>query len=441
MVVKKTRTPSLKVLYEGRAVANLSYAPERDLFGLHYTAEWQSSGFPLSPHLPLHLSPQNEIPSDNIKKFLENLLPEEDGLRRLAQILKIERSSIYALILALGRDATGAFSFVAENEVLKTGFREISIDELTERVRNRATVPISVWDGKPRLSLAGAQEKLGVTLRAGVYGLGDGDLASTHILKFGSRNQHLVLNEYFCMKLAELVGRAIRDVEFVAKVELLDFGERVLQVERFDRYWKGRDRVVRRHLIDGCQALNVPPTFKYQRIIPVGPERDHYMGPINVGNLSLFCEKCKVPAKARLRVLRWILLNLLIGNSDNHGKNISYFVDEFGFEVAPMYDLVNVTLYDELNHELAFKIGDAFDFNDVKAPQLAELARDMNLEPRFVANQLKRLCEAVLKQCESPQIEDQIEGLDESEKLFLKKLKNNIQARTRRFMTETDRRL
>lgn len=424
MGVKTVKPLSLKVLHGGGIAAKLSYDPEGDRFGLHYTSEWQDHGFPLSPHLPL----QGEIPPDNIKKFLENLFPEEDGLRRLARILKVERSNIYGLISALGRDATGAFSFLAEGELVKTSFREISTEELTERVRKRATLSIGIWDGKPRLSLAGVQEKLGVTIKNGVYGFGDGNLASTHILKFGNREQHLVLNEYFCMKLAERVLGDGGNGSSVAKVELLNLGERVLRVERFDRYWAGSDRVVRRHLIDGCQALNAPPAFKYQRIIPVGPDRDHYMGPVNVESLSRFCDECQVPAKARLQVLRWILLNLLIGNSDNHGKNISYFVDEAGYEIAPIYDLVNVTLYEDLNHELAFKIGDAFTFEDVKARQLTEMAREMGLEPRFVANQLKRLCISVLKH-----IDDlSIEGLNKSEGLFLQKMKKNIQARTRR---------
>jgi serine/threonine-protein kinase HipA len=171
-----------------------------------------------------------------------------------------------------------------------------------------------MWDGKPRLSLAGVQEKLGITLRDGVYGLGDGRIASTHILKFGSREQNLVLNEYFCMKLAEAAGIP------VARVELRQFGERVLLVERFDRAWAAKDHVVRRHIIDGCQALNAPPAFKYQRIVPVGPDRDSFMGPVSIESLAGFCDLCIVPAKARLQTLRWILFNLLIGNSDSHGK-------------------------------------------------------------------------------------------------------------------------
>jgi serine/threonine-protein kinase HipA len=413
------KKPTLEIAHEERKVATLSYDLSNDSYLLQYADDWKEDGFPLSPHLPL----QGEVPTDNVKKFLENLLPEEGGLKKLARALHIERSNIYALISALGQDATGAFAFRSGSENIKTVFREISIEELTKRVCERSVKPISMWDGKPRLSLAGVQEKLGITLRNGVYGLGDGRISSTHILKFGSREQNLVLNEYFCMKLAEAAGIP------VARVELRQFGERVLEVERFDRAWAAKDHVVRRHIIDGCQALNAPPAFKYQRIVPVGPDRDSFMGPVNVESLAGFCDLCIVPAKARLQTLRWILFNLLIGNSDSHGKNISYFVSSKGYEVAPAYDLVSVAMYEDFHQELAFEIGDTFDLDQVKAYQLAEMGKAMRLEPRFIGSQLRKLCMVVNKQIETIKIAD----LAKAEGIFIEKLVLSIQKRVRTF--------
>jgi len=39
---------------------------------------------------------------------------------------------------------------------------------------------------------------------------------------------------------------------------------------------------------------------------------------------------CTVPAIARLELLNWAMFNLVIGNSDAHGKNFSFFVDRQG---------------------------------------------------------------------------------------------------------------
>lgn len=419
----KNKAPSLSLFYEKQKVADLFYDLQSEAFKLNYSTDWLKSGFPLSPHLPLF----EEFPPENTKKFLENLLPEGDALKTVTRSLKIASSNIYALIKVVGHDATGAFAFYSEQSIPQTSFREIPIEELTERIRNRSRKPISIWDNKPRLSLAGVQEKLGVTLKNGVYGLGEGELASTHILKFSKNDQHLVLNEYFCMKLAEKSNLP------VASVELLQFEERVLQVQRFDRAWSDKKLVTRIHTIDGCQALNAPPEFKYQRILNSGSEKDNYLGPINVENLSSFNKLCIVPAKAQLQLLQWILFNLLIGNTDNHGKNISYLVSKKGYETAPAYDLLNINVYEDFNQELAFKIGDTFILEEVKAFQLAEMSQQMNLTPRFIATHLKKLCETVLKNLD----DIQFNNLSNEEKSFLHKLKNNIKRRTERFLKQS----
>ena len=416
------KTAKLQIQHESADVGEISYDLRTQKFALVYSAQWLQSGFPLSPHLPF----KEEIESENIAKFLENLLPEEDALKTLTRTLQTTSGNVIGLIAAIGKDATGAFSFTAGDVKVKTSFRAIPLKELTERVLKRAETPISIWDGRPRLSLAGVQEKLGVTRKGDEYGLGEGDLASTHILKFSRKEQHLVLNEFFCMTLAKSIGLN------VANVELVHLGERVLQVERFDRKWKDTHHVSRAHIIDGCQALNIPPSFKYQRIVPNGPSRDDYLSPVNVENLSAVCQLCRVPAKARLQLLQWILFNLVIGNTDCHGKNISYFVSKKGLEMAPAYDLVNVTIYENFNHDLAFKIGDTFSLDEVRAFQLLEMSQGMNLAPRLVANQLKKICQDLLKQMDSFALED----LNEVEEKFIKNLGENIKARISKFIKQ-----
>lgn len=418
-----TKKAELHIFHEKSHVGDLSYDLETQKFALIYSPEWLRKGFALSPHLPLF----GEVDSESLSKFLENLLPEEDALRTLARALKTTSGNVFGLIAAIGKDATGAFSFSTGDAKTETSFRAISIEELTSRVLKRAETPISLWDGKPRLSLAGVQEKLGVAVMGEEYGFGEGELASTHILKFSKKDQHLVLNEFFCMTLAKKVGLN------AANVELVRLGERVLRVERFDRKWKTPEHVSRLHVIDGCQALNIPPTFKYQRIVSVGPNKDDYLGPVNARSFSDFCNQCRVPAKARLQVLQWILFNLLIGNTDSHGKNISYFVSDKGYELAPFYDLLNVKVYEEFNHDLAFKIGDTFSLEEVKAYQLLELSQEMGILPRLVATQLKKLCKEILKHIEHIEFDD----LTDSEKVFVNKLIENIKSRVNTFLKQS----
>lgn len=63
------------------------------------------------------------------------------------------------------------------------------------------------------------------------------------------------------MTLAKLAGLD------AANVELTRIGmTRALIIERFDRsYIEDRDVVQRKHVIDGCQATDLPPGYKYER--------------------------------------------------------------------------------------------------------------------------------------------------------------------------------
>ena len=84
-------------------------------------------------------------------------------------------------------------------------FRVVETNELIDRLDNREFTSLIVWDGKPRLSVAGVQEKINVLVREnGELGFGEGALCSTHILKFErNKNINLVLNEFTTMRLAK----------------------------------------------------------------------------------------------------------------------------------------------------------------------------------------------------------------------------------------------
>ena len=124
----------------------------------------------------------------------------------------------------------GALTFNIEHNTFITSFREITISELSHRIKDRKNVPIAVWDGNVRLSVAGVQDKLPITILDNKFGFGEGELASTHILKFESNDDNLVLNEYLSLKLASIAGLKTPNIQIVNFED-----EIVLQVERFDR--------------------------------------------------------------------------------------------------------------------------------------------------------------------------------------------------------------
>ena len=147
---------------------------------LHYDNNWKEIGFELSPYLKF----DTDINSNSIKKFISNLLPEGKGLEFVSEFFHISKANQFSLIEAIGNETAGAITFTSNKE-LSTNFRKISNEELTQRIINRDKVNITVWDKKTRLSLAGVQDKLPlVVLGNHKYGIGEGEIASTHILKF-----------------------------------------------------------------------------------------------------------------------------------------------------------------------------------------------------------------------------------------------------------------
>jgi serine/threonine-protein kinase HipA len=392
-------------------------------YGLEYDLSWlDGGGFPVSPHLK-----PGECASESVKRFLANLLPEGRWLEELAISSHISRANIFGLVAAIGAETTGALTFRMGDEPvggLLTSFRPVTSDELAERITQRQNVSIAVWDGKPRLSVAGVQDKLPLLIRAdGQMGFGEGELASTHIMKFGTaRALHLVINEYVCMQLARVMKLPVADVS------LARFGEPVLVVRRFDRLLTG-DTVVRRHLIDGCQMLDLPPTYKYERPFGKGGDAAVIRSGANLPDLFASCRLCRVPAAAMRDMLNWVLFQLLIGNSDAHGKNISFFVGPAGIDMAPAYDLLNLDMYAaEYDRDFSMAIGDAFAPEDISPWELAEMCERCGLQKRLVAKTLATMSEKLLKAMDEVDLSSLLSG-EETEFAgeLLDKVRNNVE--------------
>lgn len=399
-------------------IGTISIKGKDEIYSFTYTKEWEQSGYEISPHLSFGKS----ISSGVIKRFLENLLPEGKGLDDLTSFMHISKNNIFGLIQAMGFETSGALSFGQVEKDMTPIFRPITEKELTKRIDEIESKSIIIWDKKQRLSLAGVQEKLPILLKNGKIGLAEGGLSSTHILKFQTkRNENIVINEYFCMSLAKEAGL------MVAPVSLQRYGiHPVLMVERFDRV-VDKDRVKRLHIIDGCQMLDLPSSYKYERNF--GSSRD--VADIREGasfsklfDITNFCE---VPATAKLQLLDWSIYTLIIGNADAHGKNISFFISKSGISVAPYYDMLSIIMHEGVDHELAMSYGDEFDADSILGFPLRAFADETGLNPKLVSMRIKALCSKVEDTLEHHSIDMSL--LDEDENIFIEKLQKVISRR------------
>ena len=375
-------------------------------YQFEYTDEWKQSGYEISPHLAF----DKTISSRVIKRFLENLLPEGKGLDDLTSFTHISKNNIFGLIQAMGFETSGALSFGKMHKETTPLFRPITEKELTQRIDVIESKSIIIWDKKQRLSLAGVQEKLPVLLKDGELGLADGSLSSTHILKFQTkRNENIILNEYFCMSLAKEAGL------MVAEVSLRKYNEHpVLIVERFDRI-PSKDTVKRLHIIDGCQMLDLPSAYKYERNFGSGRDVKDIREGASFTKLFELTNLCEVPATAKLQLLDWAIYTLIIGNADAHGKNISFFVNRSGITVAPYYDMLSIIMHEGVDHELAMAYGDEFDVDNILGYPLREFAEQTGLNPKLVSTRINMLSKNIKKALDNHTIDMTLFSNDEKD--------------------------
>ena len=401
----------LYVHYKKTLVGLLEYEPLLKKFSFVYDDNWIKEGFELSPSLKF-----SGFEDYAFKLYIENLLPEGEGLDEMSVYYQISKSDKFSILKHIGAETTGALTFTDTKEIdIVTSFREIPLDELKERVSKKDVQSIILWDEELRLSLAGVQEKLAVTIIDGVIGLGEGDICSTHILKFNRKNENVILNEYLSLKLAKAVGINVAEVEYKKLGR-----ENVLFVERFDRKLINDKHIERLHIIDSTQALGFPSTYKYERLYNSKDIRDG----VSFEKLFNLADEAKIPLLFKKELVTWNMINLILGNSDAHGKNISFFVDKGGLEVAPFYDIVNVTMYKgKYAQDMAMAIDDEFEFEKIGLFDILEFLQLNKISKTQYFNDFKKLAQKIHKNLDFSFIDS---SLREEEKEFIQAFRNNV---------------
>ena len=300
-----------------------------------YALSWlgQSQPFPLSPHFPLReLRFEDTSDERPVQWFFDNLLPEGGIRQALARFAGLSEQDGFGLLARFGEESAGALTLLPAGgrEPFEGAYQPLSIDELRALIADLPEVPLIAAHGRAKMSLAGAQHKLGVRRVDDAFLLPVG-AASSHIIKPDNarpeRYPFCPANERFCMALAREAGLP------VPETSLLHIPEPVYVVTRFDRHVEG-ERVRRVHQIDLCQLLNKWPGYKYEA-----------EGGATFAEAFAALEQTRQPAVSRDRLLRWLVFNYLIGNSDAHAKNVAFLVAHAGIVLAPFYDLICVKAY------------------------------------------------------------------------------------------------
>lgn len=383
-----TARRELKVWINDRHVGTL--ASQDDLWQFQYAPSWlgDAQRFALAPAFALRAETfVDGATTRPVQWYFDNLLPEEQLRSVLAKEAQIAEADTFSLLAYYGAESAGSLALRADDATAEQGWRDLPLAQLHARITNlpRATLHQSA---PKRMSLAGAQHKMVVGYRHGQLYEPLPGTASTHILKPESLSPHYphtVINEFFCMTLAQRIGLD------VPAVHLLYAPCPVYVVDRFDRIHNPAGEVQRLHIIDTCQLLNKSRAFKYDKA--------------TVDTLAQAIDLSRQKATDRLRLFDWLVFNFLIGNGDNHLKNLSFQVAHDGLRLAPGYDLLCTAVYETQafsdtpiwpRTQLAMGLGGVHHFHAVNREVMLQAAQTLGIPPALALRRMTALLRQIL---------------------------------------------
>jgi serine/threonine-protein kinase HipA len=336
---------SLNVWMNGVLVGTWAYG-SGDSHRFTYDAAWIESPACRSISLSLPLSASAEIRGTSVANYFDNLLPDNERIRkRLKARYGTQSNRVFDLLEAVGRDCVGAV------QLLPLGMEPIGYDQVNYEVLDEAGVAsqlrmvpeVSGFRGTDhsdfRISIAGAQEKTALLRVADQWCIPIGATPTTHIFKlplglvggFQFDLSHSVENEWLSLRLLAALGLPVASAE-IAQFE----DQKVLVVERFDRRWitarAGKPSwLARLPQEDFCQALGISPDQKYESA----------GGPGILEGLRVLRGSQRPDLDQTIFLMTQFAFWLLAA-IDGHGKNFSirlYAHDKY--EMTPLYDVLS----------------------------------------------------------------------------------------------------
>ncbi len=343
----------------------------------------------LSFSLPLQKLPYSQKQTAN---FFEGLLPEGFTRRSVAQWMHVDESDYLSILHGLGRECLGAVCITEEGEAQEASYEPITEQQVQALAAEGATKSAELVT-KSHLSLTGASGKVGLYFAAGenAWYLPRGTAPSTHIVKQSHvRLDGIVTNEQLSLMTAARCGISIPK-SFIINTGSGAEHEVLFATQRYDRVFpsephtvSGLPRPLRLHQEDFAQALGIAAADKYEHA-PLD-----YMKRM----FDLLRTESSDPITDQLRLWDILVFDYLIGNTDAHIKNFSllYSADLKSVRLAPAYDIVSTTVYEQSTRDMAFRIGGELSIDSISAESFRRAAGVIGLGERMAMRRFDRMC-------------------------------------------------
>lgn len=349
---------------------------------------------PIFPVLPLQVE---AFATQQTRAAFSSLGPEGPVGHDIRTALRAGRDAISPVLARLNHETVGALTFTSdESEPSYDGSGAMPLEDDTLIAFARTPERTAFEElMQSRLSLNGAVAKIGIIKMADGWGRPQGLSPSTHILKAGTPAfPHQMLNEALCMRCAVACG-----FDDAAQTDLIAINgcEPILVSRRFDRLATderpaGLPNVMRLHQADFCQVLGISvDALKYT-------PSDELVESYTTSVASAISHESAERYGDRSYVFDMQVYDYLVGNCDNHLKNISltWSSDWHRKAVSPLYDVTSTTLYPDLSREMGMGIGAHRDIDNVEPDDFRLMARQLGIAWRQARDSIAQMAERLI---------------------------------------------
>lgn len=377
---------------------------------------------PISISLPFE---KKAFDSKSTRNFFEGLLPEGFTRRCVAEYMQKDAQDYLSILTNLGKECLGAIKILDENPAeIKAEYQRLTDSEVRNLAKEGAAESAQLV-AKSHLSLTGASGKVGLYYneRERQWYLPVGDAPSTHIVKQSHvRLKRIVANEQLCLMTAANLGIDIPE-SFIINLGNAEDENVLFATRRYDRITEssvkklsGMTVPYRLHQEDFAQALGISSYSKYEK------NNENYLKKLfdTIRNYS------SDPIADQLKLWDICIFNYLIGNTDNHIKNLSllYGKDMKSIRLAPAYDIVSTMIYESSTENMALSIGGTYSLNQINRDSFEKEAVNLGLGTGMAMKRFDKIANAfekALKKAESELIEQGFEASENISKRILQK--------------------
>lgn len=374
------RKLAVEIEVKGKSVyvGNISGNDYRDAV-FSYADEYLASADARAISISLPVTKQT-FDVNSTRNFFEGLLPEGFMRRSVAEWMRTDENDYLSILAGLGSECLGAIKVIdCEVPKLMPRYIKLSKEEVRSLAREGATESVQLVT-KAHLSLTGASGKVGLYYdqENDDWYLPVGEAPSTHIVKQSHiRLKKIVTNEQLCLLTANKLGIEIPE-SFIVNLGSANDEDILFATKRYDRKVGVKNKKIdglnvpyRLHQEDFGQALGIPARLKYEK------NNDGYLKML----FDVIRKYSAEPINDQLKLWDICTFNYLVGNTDNHIKNLSlvYSEDLKTVRLAPAYDIISTMVYDSSTEDMALSIGGVYNIREIDRTAFEKQAKEVGL--------------------------------------------------------------